>query len=87
MLLSTEQEDIDSTNLNSNHITLQINDHSSSIFTEEGSEPADHKESVQEMGAGPSEEINKTVSSKFVCLNTRDNLIAAQIQYFGDRWK
>ena len=58
VLLSTEQEDIDSTNLNSNHLTLQINDHSSSIFTEEGPEPADHKESVQEWGAGPSEVIN-----------------------------
>ena len=32
VLLSTEQEDIDSTNLNSNHLILQIRDHSSSIF-------------------------------------------------------
>ena len=31
--------------------------------------------------------MNKTVSPKFVCLNTPDNFVAGQIQYFWDRWK
>ena len=52
------------------------------VFTKEGPEPADHKEPVQESGAGPSEEINKNVSSKFVCLHRPDNFVAGQIQYF-----
>ena len=31
--------------------------------------------------------MHKTVSSKFVCLNTPDNFVAGQIQHFGDRLK
>ena len=77
VLLSTEQEDIDSTNLNSNHLILQIRDHSSSIFfLRRGLRTSRPQRIGTRRGAGPSEEINKPVSSKFVCLNTPDNFVA-----------